>query len=55
MVSVRKGKQDPQPHLGLGLYIAQLIAEFHLGTVELVNNESATGVDTIVTIPSAKK
>ena len=55
MVSVRKGKQDPQPHLGLGLYIAQLIAEFHLGTVELVNNESATGVNAIVTIPSAKK
>ncbi|PKG83486.1 proteobacterial dedicated sortase system histidine kinase [Colwellia sp. 75C3] len=55
MVSVRKGKQDPQPHLGLGLYIAQLIAQFHLGSVELVNNESATGVDAIVTIPSAKK
>ncbi|PKI12639.1 proteobacterial dedicated sortase system histidine kinase [Colwellia sp. 12G3] len=55
MVSVRKGKQDPQPHLGLGLYIAQLIAQFHLGSVELVNNENATGVDAIVTIPSAKK
>jgi dedicated sortase system histidine kinase len=57
MVSVRKNKQDQhqQPHLGLGLYIAQLIAQFHLGTVELVNNKSATGVDAIVTIPSAKK
>jgi dedicated sortase system histidine kinase len=55
MVSVRKNNQDQQPHLGLGLYIAQLIAQFHLGTVELVNNESATGVDAIVTIPLAKK
>ena len=55
MVSVRKNNQDQQPHLGLGLYITQLIAQFRLGTVELMNNESATGVDAIVTIPSAKK
>lgn len=53
MVSVRKAQQNQQPHLGLGLYIAQLIAQFHLGKVELVNNKNATGVDAIVTIPSA--
>jgi len=63
MVSVRKGQQasqlnneqhNEQPHLGLGLYIAQLIAQFHSGKVELVNNIDATGVDAIVTIPSIK-
>ena len=55
MVSVRKNKQNQQPHLGLGLYIAQLIAHFHYGSVELINNKNATGVDAIVTIPTAKK
>ncbi|KGJ89140.1 proteobacterial dedicated sortase system histidine kinase [Colwellia psychrerythraea] len=55
MVSVRKNKQSQQPHLGLGLYIAQLIAHFHYGIVELINNKNATGVDAIVTIPTAKK
>jgi len=54
MVSVRKGQQQQQPHLGLGLYIAQLIAQFHLGGIELVNNKSETGVDAIVTIPVVK-
>ena len=52
MVSVRKSQQQ-QPHLGLGLYIAQLIAHFHQGKVELTNNEQATGVNAIVIIPFA--
>lgn len=51
MVSVRKSQQNKQPHLGLGLYIAQLIAQFHHGYVELINNDNSTGVDAIVTIP----
>ncbi|TYK64795.1 proteobacterial dedicated sortase system histidine kinase [Colwellia echini] len=66
MVSVRKNNQSfsttkhnemspqQQPHLGLGLYIAQLIAQFHQGKIEIINNESATGVDAIVTIPTVK-
>lgn len=37
MVSARKGKSD-QPHLGLGLYLVRLIAEFHHGSV-YANNE----------------
>lgn len=55
MVSVRKAQQSQQPHLGLGLYIAQLIAQFHLGSIELVNNNFSTGVDAIVIIPAARK
>lgn len=52
MVSVRKAQQNQQPHLGLGLYIAQLIAQFHVGKVQIINNKEATGVDAIVSIPS---
>lgn len=35
--------QDAQPHLGLGLYLVRLIAEFHHGQA-YANNEKANGV-----------
>ena len=54
MVSVRKAQQSQQPHLGLGLYIAQLIAQFHAGNIDIVNNKTATGVNAIVTIAAAE-
>lgn len=54
MVSVRKSQQSSQPHLGLGLYIAQIIASFHQGKVRLKNNNDLTGVDAIVVIPTAE-
>jgi len=38
MVSLRKQKTD-QPHLGLGLHIVRLIAEFHHGSVKAYNKE----------------
>ncbi|AWB67146.1 proteobacterial dedicated sortase system histidine kinase [Saccharobesus litoralis] len=53
MVSVRSDEKQEQPHLGLGLYIARLIAEFHNGSIVINNNELANGVDAIVTIPLA--
>lgn len=38
LVSVRKGPHDDgRPHLGLGLYIVALIAEFHGGSVTADN------------------
>lgn len=39
MVSLRKQKTD-EPHLGLGLHIVKLIAEFHQGTVKAYNQDT---------------
>mgnify|MGYP001823847908 CR=1 FL=1 len=44
MVSVRKDKTG-QPHLGLGLYIVKLIAEFHLGAASARNRPDNSGVE----------
>ena len=43
MVSLR-GKRDEQPHLGLGLYIAKLIAEFHNTEITAHNLQQNEGV-----------
>lgn len=48
MVSVRQKTQSTVPHLGIGLFIAKTIAEFHQGKITIANNESGDGV--IVTI-----
>jgi len=50
MVSVRKNKgKSEEPHLGLGLHIVRLIAEFHNGKVEAKNQ--GNGVCFTLTIP----
>jgi two-component system, OmpR family, sensor histidine kinase ChvG len=53
MVSVRS---DPgsQPHLGLGLYIVRLIAEFHGGSVAAKNRDDGRGVVVTVVLPQAE-
>lgn len=43
MVSVRKDKAD-QPHMGLGLYLVKLIAEFHHGEASASNLPDGSGV-----------
>jgi len=35
---------NAEPHLGLGLYVARLIAEFHGGTITAENLPSGEGV-----------
>ncbi|MCU7813561.1 MAG: histidine kinase [Candidatus Thiodiazotropha sp. (ex Notomyrtea botanica)] len=50
MVSIRKLK-DTEPHLGLGLYLVRLIAEFHNGQVMARNTED--GVDFSLALPIA--
>jgi len=53
MVSVREKQAGDEPHLGLGLYIVRLIAEFHGGTVRADNRSDASGVVVTVTLPLA--
>src|SRR5712691_878570 len=44
MVSMRRPDGSREPHLGLGLYIARLIAEFHGGSARALNREDGSGV-----------
>lgn len=51
MVSLREARTDNEPHLGLGLFIARLVAEFHGGRIRAYNLEDARGVAFEVTLP----
>jgi two-component system sensor histidine kinase ChvG len=52
MVSVRgPGREGDGPHLGLGLYIVRLIAQFHGGVVRADNRADARGVTVTVELP----
>jgi dedicated sortase system histidine kinase len=51
MVSVRAKRGDGEPHLGLGLYIVRLIAEFHGGRAEAANRPDGRGVTVSVSLP----
>ncbi len=56
MVSVREQSQKKQTgkketHLGIGLYIARLIAEFHQGHITIENNIDQSGVIASIWLP----
>ncbi|MEO8506990.1 MAG: ATP-binding protein, partial [Betaproteobacteria bacterium] len=53
MVSVRPGGESGAPHLGLGLYIVRVIAQFHGGRAEAANKPDGAGVIVAVTLPRA--
>jgi signal transduction histidine kinase len=52
MVSVRAAGDAGVPHLGLGLYIVRVIAEFHGGYAQAVNRADGAGVTVVVTLPA---
>ncbi|MBI4990197.1 MAG: hypothetical protein HZC23_15390 [Rhodocyclales bacterium] len=53
MISARTERGGGDPHLGLGLYIARLIAEFHGGSIAAANLPEGSGVSVKVTLPLA--
>ena len=53
MISVRKEASGDNPHLGLGLYIVRLIAQFHGGRASARNWEDGRGVSFEITLPLA--
>ena len=52
MISIRKSDASG-PHLGLGLYIVRLIAEFHGGAAQAMDREDGSGVVVKITTPLA--
>jgi dedicated sortase system histidine kinase len=51
MVSIRPGAPGSDPHLGMGLYIVRMIAQFHGGATRAQNKSDATGVVVTVELP----
>jgi len=51
MVSLRSGARETKPHLGLGLFIVRLIAEFHQGRAEARNRQDGSGVVFSIALP----
>jgi dedicated sortase system histidine kinase len=51
MASVRPPTSGDEPHLGLGLYIVQLIVDFHHGKVAARDRLDAEGVEVVVQLP----
>jgi len=44
MVSLRKTQSSEQAHLGLGLYIAKIIAQYHHAQINISNLKDRSGV-----------
>jgi len=51
MISVRPQEKQTQPHLGLGLFIARLIVEYHQGSIEAKNHFDPNGVTIEMNFP----
>ena len=55
MVSVREQNKQGETHLGIGLYIARVIAEFHQGHITIENNQDQSGVIATIWLPIVTK
>jgi signal transduction histidine kinase len=54
MVSIRPPDQHQQTHLGIGLYLAKLIAAFHQAELIALNNADQSGVCVRLILPILK-
>jgi two-component system, OmpR family, sensor histidine kinase ChvG len=55
MISVRAARDPATPHLGLGLYVARLIVEFHGGSIGAADLPAGDGVALSVRLPLSWK
>jgi dedicated sortase system histidine kinase len=55
MISVREARAAAAPHLGIGLYVARLIAEFHGGSIAAMDLPAGDGVALSLRMPLAWK
>jgi len=55
MVSLREASAGSEPHLGLGLYVVRLVAEFHHGSTAARNRADGSGVVVGIHLPSIEK
>lgn len=53
MVSHRSVKTG-MPHLGIGLYVAHKIAQFHQGQLKIANRRDKQGVEVVLVLPTVK-
>lgn len=51
MISHRTEKTDT-PHLGIGLYVAFQIAQFHQGQLQIANRRDKQGVEVVLVLPA---
>ena len=51
---VSRARDARKTHLGLGLYIVRLVAEFHNGTVVARNRTGDRGVEVVVSLPQTR-
>ena len=54
MVSHRSARTDT-PHLGIGLYVAYQIAQFHQGQLRIANRRDKQGVEVVLVLPTVRK
>lgn len=55
MVSLRPQDKQQEPHLGIGLYIARLIAVFHQGSIKALNITDENAVKFLIELPLIKE
>ncbi|WP_022939826.1 proteobacterial dedicated sortase system histidine kinase [Psychromonas hadalis] len=54
MVSIRNNNAPDKTHLGLGLFIAKMICDFHHAKITINNNQENNGVDVTLSFPLLK-